>query len=1571
MAYPEYLTAADSHNIGNTQTSWYDPTQWGQALGNAGKMAASSILSGANSFYNTAVTVGNWMGASMSENDTQTWISGIDSDLGSYYRDNKTAADVGGFILGSLIPGLGATKLLNAGQVALKTTKAYGLVGGNMGKAMRVLAPDTEKFVKLAATEINANTTALNLLNRNTAKALGAGFWQNTLEAAAFETAAQVTMFRSPILEQQDGMDIVTNIALGGAVGGTIFGAFTAAKLRGSIKSAVAAEDALRMPFQQRTQFAAGTSDSEKIIQLAWDNQTAAVPVIIKGADGNIINNYSVNKNLYDSKVAKNNNEIRTSIHNLSDGDKELGNIVANISQGADAQTVLGNFANALKISRVTHVTKPEKELAKALAAKEAGKITADEVPAIASRVVRLIGEDAGTVMDGAPPILSLGDLYNGQKEIMGVVKTYGFSTKNQWDATALKGPKAHLEAEARYIWAANQTIKEGMEINLHDIPLLERAWETGQFNIKIVTGEGPSLQVLTPNSAYELWNILKDTKEQTANLILEKMSLKGNIPIEQGTEAAAAIVNTKRGYLEGTPTTDTYGDLMASQDTTKKYLESMREKGISMTQEEIKDTRFLPKYGKVVYNQTDDVPENVMDAITFFKGQQREYMNAARNVVSKNLGSIADDLLPISDSALLMANRNGAGAGLFSFENSNYGTLGSTMAVIGSVTRRAIEASRKHINDYLAPTLTQLTRNPEAAIEFESINQKISRSGKQWILSEDGSALQSLEKNADILPDYIPITTADTLAAVKSHIALSGARTTAYKEMRAVQGLQDQKITNVFRPIRPDLKQYPFFFFVKDPQVTGSGHMSMVHAASEKELAALRARVPENYEVILKGDSEDFYKARQEYEFNRSLHENYIDTDLKNNGVMSNFFPKSDSGRIVDDIIQQHYRESDVLNRELIRFNYEPQMNMLQDLGEEYSRLDVSRFASKRDVVEQTANNPYFNYIKTALDISKANEMGLLYSFNQTLDKAVSKAVSSIRDVFANTKSTGQLDQINAALDKFGMKPAYYDASLQMLANHTAPRGELTKFVRGANSLLSLFTLGLDPLNSLNNAIGSNILRMTELKHLTSAIAKGNNEVAGELAGLARSRVPGTDDSILSPSKLVASAIKNFWNDDGTLMNRYKGDGLIKDRLEQLKLLADDFTLKGTESVADLNTRLDTGFARAKGMFDNFQKKGEKLTANQLAEEFNRFISADVMRQITEVGEKHGLMDGRTAKAYINTFVNRVEGNILASQRPLIFQGPVGQAIGLFQSYQFNLLQQLFRYSAEGTKKDLATLLGLQSTLYGLQSLPGFQFINTHIVGQMSGNTEHRDAYDQVYGMVGRTAGDWLLYGVPSNILQANIYSRGDINPRQITVLPTNMQEIPIVQGWGKFLGNTKDTMKNIAQGGDIWQSLLQGLEHNGVSRPLAGFAQVLNGFTDGTVESYSKNGSLLYSNDLMSWASFTRIAGGRPLDEAIINDQMFRVKSYEATRKEKLKDLGEALRTNMVEGQVDITNQSMEKFVNRYTELGGKQANFNKYMMNLYKQANTNQSEILANSLSNPHSYKMQLLMGGTPED
>jgi len=578
-------------------------------------------------------------------------------------------------------------------------------------------------------------------------------------------------------------------------------------------------------------------------------------------------------------------------------------------------------------------------------------------------------------------------------------------------------------------------------------------------------------------------------------------------------------------------------------------------------------------------------------------------------------------------------------------------------------------------------------------------------------------------------------------------------------------------------------------------------------------------------------------------------------------------------------------------------------------------------------------------------------------------LDEGVSKAVGAVRDTFAKAKSPAELDAINADLDRYGMKPAFYDASLQALANHTAPRGELTKFVRRANALLSQFTLGLDPLNALNNAIGSNILRMTELKHLTRAIQDGDSELAGELGSLLKVRTPGAPAEVTAPTKLVANAIAQFWSDRGPLLAKYKEMGMIKSRAEQLKMLADDFTLKGTETVSELNQRMDTAFARAKEM----ALTGEKLTGNDLAEEFNRFISANVMDQLTSLAVKRGTMDEATARTYIRTFVNRVEGNIIASQRPLIFQGPVGQAVSLFQSYQFNLLQQLFRYVGEGKAKDLAMLAGLQSTLYGIQSMPAFQFMNVHIIGQASGNKEHRDTYDAVYGIAGRTAGDWILYGIPSNIFQTNIYSRGDINPRHLTILPTTLQEIPLVQGWGKFFGSMYETSKRIAGGGAVWESLLQGVEHNGISRPLAGFAQTLQALgPDGQVYSTSSKGTILYQNDLLSLATLTRLAGGRPIDEAVVNDAMFRVKSYEAARRKDSASLAEKIKGTLIQGN-QPTEEQLLGFAQQYAELGGKQKGFNKYMMDLYRSANTSQAEQIQGSLSNPFSYKVQLLMGG----
>lgn len=1611
----------DLHNISNGGVSWTNPLSWGEKLQDMGRFIAVSVLSGVNSFYNSAAFVGQAFDPGIQERDTADWITSFDTDWGNYYRVNQESADVTGFILGAIVPGLGGIRVFNAGQLALKTAINTGQVGATTGRALGLLVPRTDEFMSLAMKDITASTTTLQLVNANTTKAIGAGLWQNVMEAAAFETMVQATMFRSPILQQQDGWDIVQNIAIGGALGGGVAGVFGAARLRGQLKTAIREEEVLRRPFQERTQFSTASPDSNRIIQLSFDSEMAAQPLRTPtlNADGTPnLAAFTSTKTLYEQKIQSNALDQRKAWNNLS-SDSTLGNTVANLmspilKDGAIvpgfAQQTYQSASGAIKVIRAGEQAPIELAQAKAL-------IKGEQIEnPIAVRFIKLQGDDSGAVFDSPGSYLSWGDRYATPKQIQEAIREkYRFREKfeptDRWSTLKLKGAKAVDEAEARYIWAAKtsgmlKAIPENAVIDRHDLPMLQRAFADGRTDIRIVSGEGPTLSIDSVSSLDELYKIIKQSKNETLehfgrSFITKKGKQKkgkdpGLIPKAQAQDGAIGIIaDVRKNYLDGNPSGVEADDLFAMSAAERKYRKQLSDRGHSLdTPEATTPIQFLPKYAKVIYEQSKDIAaidENVLDGIAHYAAMEKVYVESAQRATAKVLGKWWEQMPTLDKRKLVTATRDDPSAGLLSNDSSAYGTIGSEVSFLGSLVRSIKQEFRKNTNDTLGPSLTQMTGKAEAVFEFEGLNQKITRTGKQFYLREADDGTQVLidktlvKKNKDGTEEIawenaedgvnaFNIRNKETADFIRAHIQATGSRTKNFQEIRAAQGKADNKDPGVFRPIRPDLKQYQHFAFVKDPRVTGTGHMTMIHAASEKELAQLVERVPPQYKVIYKRDTEEYFKARDEYDYRRTLNENYLDADLANKGVFSNFFPKSDPQKIADDILQQHYRESDTLVYESVRLNYEPQFQALEDLGRQYSLVETSKFASRADILEAQSKNPYFNQIKTALDISKINEHPLVYGFNKLLDDTVSRGWAAITRTFDEIKSPTELARINSLTAEYGIQPAFYDAAMQALVNHTAPRGALTSFVRAGNAILSRFVLGLDPLNALNNVIGSNILRGTEMGLLTRAIREGNTAVAGDLAAIAKIKLPGVDAEVLAPTKLLAKAIENFWKDAkapgqqyGPLMGKYRDMQIIKDRAEQLKMLVDDFTLKGTETAAELDARVKRGFARAKELTSEKLDTAEKLTGNTFAEEFNRFVSANVMDQITSIAVKHGLMDDKTARSYINTFVNRVEGNIVASQRPLIFQGPIGQAISLFQSYQFNLIQQLLRFTAEGKAKDLAMLAGLQSTLYGYQSLPGFQAINVHIIGQLSGNDAHKDLYDITYGTVGRAAGDWLLYGIPSTILDTNIYSRGDVNPRHLTILPTSLQETPIVAGWGKFFGSVYETSKRIAGGGDVWETFLQGVEHNGVNRPLAGLAQTLQAFgPEGMAYSTSNKGTILYQNDLMSLATLTRLAGGRPIDEAIVNDAMFRVRTYEARRREKLLSLGEKVKGTLIQGN-EPTEEQILQFSEEYAKLGGKQKQFNKWMMETYKNANTAQAEKLAESLNNPYAYKIQLLMGG----
>ena len=74
----------------------------------------------------------------------------------------------------------------------------------------------------------------------------------------------------------------------------------------------------------------------------------------------------------------------------------------------------------------------------------------------------------------------------------------------------------------------------------------------------------------------------------------------------------------------------------------------------------------------------------------------------------------------------------------------------------------------------------------------------------------------------------------------------------------------------------------------------------------------------------------------------------------------------------------------------------------------------------------------------------------------------------------------------------------------------------------------------------------------------------------------------------------------------------------------------------------------------------------------------------------------------------------------------------------------------------------------------------------------------------------------------------------------------------------------------------------------------------------------------------------------------------------------------LAETIKGTLIQGN-QATEEQLVSFAQKYAESGGKQKGFNQYMMDLYRSANTSQAEQIQGSLSNPFSYKVQLLMGG----
>lgn len=798
-----------------------------------------------------------------------------------------------------------------------------------------------------------------------------------------------------------------------------------------------------------------------------------------------------------------------------------------------------------------------------------------------------------------------------------------------------------------------------------------------------------------------------------------------------------------------------------------------------------------------------------------------------------------------------------------------------------------------------------------------------------------------------------------DVASLLKLMVAQNDERLVKKKAIATAHGMSNtwQEGTVYFPPI--DTAAQPFVAFVKakDARLFGRSDVGVITAKSEADLMEQANKVnKEHFDVWFKRDTEQFFKAKGEYEYAQTLHESSINSELKKAGVMFEFTPNFNKDQVLGELVKFTQRAEMGVVRDAVSAKYHRVFAELGYLSDEYTLAATSKTGYLNKVFARTVNDPYGDYIRTALNISKKAEYTILQQTNDFLDAVGTRAYRAINKIHQSMKD-GEVswDEVKPTLQRYGFGTYFQDESLFKAAQVAPDKNLIREYIDKANMLLATTSLRLDFLNPIVNVLSTPVLLSAEVQSIRREILQ-DPKLAAIFDEQTKVFVPGSkgEKAVNSTMRLLANAVKSYFKEPKKIAE-YEALGLIDGTLALHHRMLDDLGQA-------LNYAEPSKFAKA---MDAAISKGEKITGNLKAEQFTRFVSANVMDQIVTPAIMAGKISEQEANALKQIFVNRVNGNYLASQRPILFQGTTGAAIGMFQTYAFNMMQQLFRYVENKDAAAVATLLGMQTTLYGLNGLPGFDAINTHIIGNSDLNSSHADIYLRANQVFGKDIGDWLMYGTASAMpffseQHPALFTRGDLNPRHPTILPVNPMELPAFQAGVKAIAAIDRFVDGFTSDQSVKTAMLQGLEHNGFSRPLAGLAQVLQG------ASTTQKGNLISANqDMVSIASLSRILGAKPMDESIARNEQFRQLAYQAKDRAKLESLAANFKRQLVNGE-DITSEEIGGMLAKYVAAGGRVENYTRALKAWTKDATVSQTQQIMDAHRTPYALRMLEIAG-----
>lgn len=379
-------------------------------------------------------------------------------------------------------------------------------------------------------------------------------------------------------------------------------------------------------------------------------------------------------------------------------------------------------------------------------------------------------------------------------------------------------------------------------------------------------------------------------------------------------------------------------------------------------------------------------------------------------------------------------------------------------------------------------------------------------------------------------------------------------------------------------------------------------------------------------------------------------------------------------------------------------------------------------------------------------------------------------------------------------------------------------------------------------------------------------------------------------------------------------LIERWIAEGFGSSIVSEATRLNTLITSGGKGAIAQINKIIESDLIKTLSKPSDFAESESRLwvlaTGYQLARRMYPGIS--------NVG----------ADMFAKEFMTRTIGNYYSVQRPAMFQGTLGVAMGLFQTYMLSWMQSAFRSIENRQFKALAAQSLTQSALFGMGTMPMYDLFSKTIGEHFS--DKHYDLQSGTYRALPDSLAEFVVYGLPAS-MGVGLYTRGDMQPRIPFTGDSALDTIAAVNATRQAIGAMGHTMKKMydANGlSDKFRGLLEGIAMQSLSRPIARIVETVplpdgqGGFKP--VGSISREGNTI-STAAEVWSVpgvLSRLLASRSTEEQVKREVDYLNSFYGSVDHANRKEATEALKTSIRGG--NLTPEKLEETARTYLRTG-----------------------------------------------